>query len=436
MSLESCSKEAALITDEKQKENMGAWVIHHGRKLIFDVSGPAEFSAINAAAKAATLLAKIGQTDEAVLDKKRIKAIAQGANIDPKLELKSILEILEKRRLIDQSNEEVSVLGVTTRGSLSQAYDIFLDSEPSNREFASIGLSEIASRAPVLRSKASEIISDTFKLSSANTTDFLDHAERIGFVDKEGSGADELLFNGNLFRKDSVNKTLLVLSSLHATEQSAVNDVAEQLRKKGCLEVDYVKDILTTQLFEKLVAAGLYDLNGVTNEQGCYTYVTSPEAFHKFVSPMVDDCFDMAKSLVAALTYGMNRRSGNQGRINNLPALLRKLISGHEVGPTTSIGKDYRVLEIDGVVRLRASETRKDLFYLRLLKKEVGELALQVLTQGNAYETSLTELPAASMTGYVSPEENRIQTRKRQSQRSKQGTMDILENLRSGEPQW
>lgn len=371
-----------------------------------------------------------------MLDKKRIKAIAQGANIDPKLELKSILEILEKRRLIDQSNEEVSVLGVTTRGSLSQAYDIFLDSEPSKREFASIGLSEIASRAPVLRSKASEIISDTFKLSSANTKDLLDHAERIGFVDKEGSGADELLFNGNLFRKDSVNKTLLVLSSLHATEQSAVNDVAEELRKKGCLEVDYVKKILTTQLFEKLVAAGLYDLNGVTNEQGCYTYVTLPEAFHKFVSPMVDDCFDMAKSLVAALTYGMNRRSGNQGRINNLPALLRKLISGHEVGPTTSIGKDYRVLEIDGVVRLRASETRKDLFYLRLLKKEVGELALQVLTQGNAYETSLTELPAASMTGYVNPEENRIQTRKRQSQRSKQGTMDILENLRSGDPQW
>ena len=212
--------------------------------------------------------------------------------------------------------------------------------------------------------------------------------------------------------------------------------MSEELRKKGCLEVDYVKKILTTQLFEKLVAAGLYDLNGVTNEQGCYTYVTLPEAFHKFVSPMVDDCFDMAKSLVAALTYGMNRRSGNQGRINNLPALLRKLISGHEVGPTTSIGKDYRVLEIDGVVRLRASETRKDLFYLRLLKKEVGELALQVLTQGNAYETSLTELPAASMTGYVNPEENRIQTRKRQSQLSKQGTMDILENLRSGDPQW
>lgn len=415
---------------------MGAWVIHHGRKLIFDVSGPAEYSAINAAAKAATLLVKIGQTDEAVLDKKRIKAIAQGANIDPKLELKSILEILEKRRLIDQSNDEISVLGVTIRGSLSQAYDIFLDSEPSKREVASLGLSEIASQTPVLRSKASEIISDTFKFSSENTTDFLDQAERIGFVDKEGSGADELLFNGNLFRKDSVNKTLLVLSSLRPTEQSAVNDVAEELCKKGCLEVDYVKKILTPQLFEKLVAAGLYDLNGVTNKQGCHTYVTLPAAFNKFVNPMVDDCFDMAKSLVAALTYGMNRRASCEGRITYLPALLTKLISGYEVGPTTSIGEDYRVLEINGVVRVRAAETHKDRFYLRLLKKEVGELALQVLTQGNAYETSLTELPSASMTGYVNPEENRTQTRKRQSQLSKQGTRDILENLRSGVPQW
>lgn len=418
--------------DENQKENVGAWVIHHGRKLLFNVYGPVEFSAINAAAKAATLLAKIGQTNEAVLNRKRIEAIALGANIDPKLELKSILEILEKRRLIEQSKEEVSVLGVTVRGSLSQAYEIFFELEPSNSEKASIFLSEIASHAPVLRSKVSEIISDKFKFSSENTTNFLDQAESIGFVDKEGSGADELLFNGNLFRRESVNKTQKVLSSLSTAEQLAVNNVAEELRKEGCLGVDFVKKILTPQLFDKLIAAGLYDLNGVTNEQGCHVYVTSPAAFHKFVSPMVDDCFDMAKSLVAALTYGMKRRRRYEGRITYLPALVRKLVSGGEVGPTTSIGKDYRVLEINGVVNVRADEKFTDRFYLRLLKKEIGELALQVLTQGRADETSLIELPAASMTGYVNPEENRTLFRKKQSPLSKQKTRDILEVLRSG----
>jgi len=61
-----------------------------------------------------------------------------------------------------------------------------------------------------------------------------------------------------------------------------------------------VENILSKALLEKLVAAGLYDLNQVTNEQGSHVYVTAPSAFHKFVDPMVDDCFDMAKSLVAA----------------------------------------------------------------------------------------------------------------------------------------
>lgn len=118
----------------------------------------------------------------------------------------------------------------------------------------------------------------------------------------------------------------------------------------------------------------------MTNEQGSYVYVTAPAAFHKFVDPMVDDCFDMAKSLVAALTYGMVSRASSQGRINDLPALVGKLISGREVGPTTSIGQDYRVLEVNGMVKLRRDANYANRYYLRLLKKEVGHLALHVLT--------------------------------------------------------
>ena len=68
---------------------------------------------------------------------------------------------------------------------------------------------------------------------------------------------------------------------------------------------------------------------------------------------MVDDCFDMAKSLVAALFYGMSSRSSSQGRISMLPALLSKLIRGGEVGPATAIGQDYRVLEVNRVIKLR-----------------------------------------------------------------------------------
>lgn len=415
-----------------EKEIKGAWVIHHGRKLVLDVNGPAEFPAINEAAKAATLLTKLGQTDQATVTKTEARAIAVASGLDPRLELSGLLQVLERKRLIEQSTDEISILGVTTRGSLGHATDIYHEAEPSTYEDASITLAEIASDAPIRRADVSQRIGDTHKLTNAQVGDFLDRAEGIGFVDKEGDGNDRLLFNGNLFRRSSVVKTQKVLTSLNDAEQRLVAEIAEQLSKSGCLSIQHVENVLSKQLFEKLVAAAVYDLNEVTNEQGSHVYVTAPAAFHKFVDPMVDDCFDMAKSLVAALTYGMVSRASSQGRINDLPALVGKLISGREVGPTTSIGQDYRVLEVNGVVKLRRDANYANRYYLRLLKKEVGHLALHVLTQGNAYAQSLADLPSAPMAGYIGPEESRTSVRKNQSPLSKRATRDVLEAVRGG----
>ncbi len=85
--------------------------------------------------------------------------------------------------LIDQSDKEVSILGVTTRGSLGHAADMFQEAEPTHYEQASITLAEIASQAPVLRSNAAEAIGDYHKLTATQVNDFLDRAEAIGFID-------------------------------------------------------------------------------------------------------------------------------------------------------------------------------------------------------------------------------------------------------------
>lgn len=415
-----------------EKELTGAWVIHHGRKLVLDANGPAEFPAIDEAAKAASLVTKLGQANQINITKREVQAIAVASGLNPRHELNGLLQVLEKKRLIQQSADEVSVLGVTTRGSLGHAAEMYRDAEPTSYEQASISLAEIASEAPVRRSDIIQKIGDEHKLSDNQTKDFLDRAEAIGFVDKEGEGEHRLLFNGNLFRRDSVEKTQKVLASLTPPEQKLVSEIGEQLGSNGCLAAMYVESVLSKPLFEKLVAAGVYDLNQVTNEQGSHVYVTAPAAFHKFVDPMVDDCFDMAKSLVAALTYGMKSRPSSQGRISMLPALLGKLIADREIGPATAIGQDYRVLEVHRVVQLRADPHHPGRFFMKLLKKEVGHLALQVLTQGNAYEQSLSDLPGAPMSGYVGPEESRVTVRRKQSALSKRTTRDVLEAVRGG----
>ena len=415
---------------ELDKETTGAWIVHHSRKIVSDTAAPAEYSVLDEAGKAAELLMRLGETNEVTLAGQEVAAIAKSANLNPRTELPHYIKLLKERRLIDIAGDEIQVLGVTTRSVLSHAADIFKDAQPASHERAAIALGEVASRAPVPLGDAKEYIGDSFKMKSADVDDFLRRSTEIGFVDQEGDDpSSTLLFNGNLFKKDSVTKTARVLSSLSSQEQQSFSDIKDQLNKSGCLYANNCEKILGHALFEKLRAAGVLEVNTVSNESGDHAFVTLPGAFHKFVNPLVDDTFDMAKALVSALSYGMQLRSSSQGRIQSFDWILNALIGGRTIGPATAIGADYRVLEQNRVIRL--TPARAGMFSMKLLKREVGELALQVLRQGNANAEAINVPPSAPMSGYRGPEYAREKTRKKQSQPSKRHTHDILSALRS-----
>jgi hypothetical protein len=69
---------------------------------------------------------------------------------------------------------------------------------------------------------------------------------------------------------------------------------------------------------------------------------------------------------------------------------------------------------------------------LKLLKKEVGELALQAIRQGDVSEHSLTSLPSAAITKFSGPEYNRERIRRKQAKVSPKATNDMLLVLRTG----
>ena len=248
-------------------------------------------------------------------------------------------------------------------------------------------------------------------------------------MDREGDDASNtLLFNGNLFKRDSVRKSARVLSSLSQTEQSRLFSVREVLDKAGCVGSMYCENELGPALFEKLKAAGVLDVSTVSNEQGEHAFVTLPGAFHKFVNPLIDDSFDMAKALVSALSYGKNQRSRSKGRIRSVEWILGALLAGRTIGPATAIGADYRVLEQNRVIELE--HAANSMYYMRLLKSEIGELALSVLKQGDANPESIGSFPTVPMTSYTGPERTRERVRRNQTKPSRQHTHDILNALR------
>jgi hypothetical protein len=419
--------------DNIPKKDKGAWVVHHSQKTAATQNAAAEFPALDAAGKASSLLSQFAGSEETEIPKKVVDAFARAAGLNPKTELFSLLEMLKRRRVIDTSpNGDVLVLGLTTTATVQHAGDIFEDQEPTVDERATILLANIASVAPVTHRTTAEIISDEFKLSKARTNELLERSEIVGFVDGEVDGEDRLYFNGNLFRRDNIDKVTRVLASLSTADNTRILELEDILSKRGCLAVTATEKVLGTALFDKLRAAGMYDVNHVMNSSGEYGFVTKPAAFHKFNDPMADDAFDLAKALVAALSYGMTLRSQNTGRIGAISALLSKLISGQEIGPATAIGEDYRVLEMKGVIQIRPGPRYG--YFMKLKKKDIGQMAFAVLTTGEAASSNAVDRPfEGNMSGYVGPEQTRAEfRRKRQTSESKKLTRDVLAALRTG----
>ncbi|MCY3826192.1 MAG: hypothetical protein OXG10_02265 [Candidatus Dadabacteria bacterium] len=413
-----------------RKQNRGAWIVHHGQKTSRTTGGSAEFPALDTAGKAASLLSQLAATDQTTLSKNRVISLGRAAGLNPNLDLPPLLAILSENRVIDMGESgDVEVLGLTSSATVQHASDIFHSLSPSTEEKAAIALAEITSEAPRPEVVTGQFIGDEFQLTNKQTKGFLRQSELFGFVDAEGHGDEKVLFNGNLFRRDNITKTMRIIDSLTDSEANNVRQLNQLLEQKGCLLVDNVEEMLGDQLFAKLQAAGMYDVNQMSNPSGQFGFVTRPAAFHKYNDPIVDDAFDLAKALVSALTYGMTKSAYSRGRITMVDALLRKLIAGHRVGPATAIGEDYQVLEMKGVIKV----TRDGYGYImELLKQDIGEMALSVLTTGEASSTTvLNRLLPGSLTAYIGPETTRENIRKLQRPRSKRLTLDVLTALRT-----
>lgn len=408
----------------------GAWIIHHCRKIQGVQQAASMYEQIDFAGKCGLLLSAISGSDEIIISKTRMKTLAKAAGISTRSEMPTILEELQRQRIIDRSAEEVAVLGLTTPSILEKTTTIFVESEPGSDEQAAIELSERVSGLPLRKKAAEEYVSDMFSLASSKSREVLQHGEEIGFFDHESVGREKVYFNGNLFRRENIKKVNAVLTSLTTADQRRLNELNTTLDESGCISLVDAEAIVSRLMLSKLRAIGLFDVNTIGNEKGRFSFVTKPAAFSKFTNTIADDAFDLAKVFVTSLTYGMTQRASSRGRITMIGALMNRLIWGEWVGPATAIGQDYRVLELKGVIEVKPYGGSR--FKMRLLKKEVGQLALSVITQGEASSESVLKLPSVAASVYTGPEANRTLLRKRQSEPVKLSVAHLLNDLRTG----
>lgn len=411
------------------KKTKGAWVIHHARKLQSTMSQ--DFDAIGFSGKSGTLLSAISAEKQHQIPQSRLEALAKANNISPKTELPSILTELDRQRLIKYGTGAIEVIGLTGQGVLEATARIFDESSHEKHEEIVIKVSDAASENPLTDRSVVEALSDEFKLQNKVVLDMLQLGCNIGFFDSEAiSPTEKLLFNGNLFRREDARKINGVLSTIDPSESSRLNELNAKLQASGCLPLQTATNVLGQDLFDRLHSIGMFDVNVVGNHLGKNHFVTRPAAFSKFSDSIADDALDLAKALVASLTYGMTISNYYRGRIQMVSVLMNKLIAGGTVGPATAIGNDYQVLEFKGVVKVTPESG--GMFSMRLLKPEVGRLALAVIQQGDITAETVTSLPGAKVTEYVGPEVTREVKRKNSTEAVKLKAKNLLQEIRMG----
>lgn len=404
--------------------------MHHAQKI--QLTTNQDFDNVAFAGKAAILLSALSTAQQESLTTEKVRSLAKANGIAQRTELPAILEELARQKLIDKGGSGIDVLGVTSMAVIEHAARIFHECEPAPHERASIEVADLVSVQPQREDDFSIRLQDEFSLTKGATKDFLATAAHIGFFDSEQlSPGERIYFNGNLFRKDGVKKVRAALDSLTASERVGLTSLQEQLHQHGCVPLEQAMHATGESLFKKLQSIGLIDVSSVGNDAGQHHFVTSPAAFSKFTNSIADDALDLAKALVAALTYGMTKSTQGRGRIIALTALMNRLLQGLFVGPATAIGQDYRVLEFKRVIEVRQEST--GLFSMRLLKPDVGRLALAVLEEGGVVPSASPALPGASVNHFTGPERNRAETRHKDvTPRLKSGVASLLDDLRTG----
>lgn len=343
------------------------------------------------------------------------------------------LEILQDAGRLDvASNGAVAVLGATTTAVLEVTSDVFQGSEPSKAERATVELSELAACRPLGTEDAVEKISDEFAMHSSDVRALISLCKSAALIDEVSDRGRTILFNSNTFRDGSYAiKAMEVLRGLNPTDQVNLNEVHERLRRVGAMHDRDVETILGPELFRKLISIGYFDRMEVSNSSEAVGYVASPNDFQKYGRPFEDDPIDDAKALLASLTYGRTRSEYTRGAITMPSALLSALIAGREIGKNgiRAIGEDYRELEVRQVVKV--TERAPGRYTMRLLKRDVGELALSIIRGANASEEAVL-LDGSPASAFEGPHSVRVKTRQSNTASDVRFMADALDRLRAG----
>lgn len=121
-----------------------------------------------------------------------------------------------------------------------------------------------------------------------------------------------------------------------------------------------------------------------------------------------DDIMDDVKLFIASIRFGENYTQ--HSTITSAQRFLRYLINNEKIGPHSANGTDYTLLEERGIIKVE--KAYGDRYYMHLLRKDVAEEALKIISNPNFninVDVNPNQADALMERGsFISPEEERL----------------------------
>jgi hypothetical protein len=256
-------------------------------------------------------------------------------------------------------------------------------------------------------------------------------------VKSTGEGTEQVLYNEYSFSGDP-SRVAKALSSLDNSDREMVLELQKTVMENPGFLQDAIPSTIKPEIVQMMEGIGLLDGVTVLSTIGSATFFTTPQLKGQGIGSfsLSEDVFHKAKVLLSCLRFGQTKSTWGRGRISTQDKMLNiinKLIRGEWVGPATSIGQDYALLEMDGVIQTRPGMSYG--FEMKLRQPEVGELVRQMIQFKKValdMEENIGDLLKYLPTGCVIPETRKNQILAKSTAPIESMRNKLLLNMRTG----
>lgn len=370
------------------------------------------FDATRRAGKAMDLALRVRRRGQ--IDRGELVAFARFAGMGP-FDLDSwCLQSLEDAGIVElrRATPDGEILGIEEQVGvaapvLTQAATLWECSGPSEEERCAVASSDHLSYAPMAEAQHRTVLeSEGFPANLHDGVFKAMQAVQLLRRQESSSLTEDVLYSPYVWGTEAVE-----IAEFMANLPPNEREVLESLSRRALESPGSSLEVLSSnsRLLAGARKVGLIDSTRVMTTGGSQRGFAFSPGLERQLSFGATDVAHERKLFVAHILYGHRYEMFGRGRIESPVALVSALIKRGTVGPTTSIGEDYPLLEAHGIVSVTTQTNGRA--YLNLVKRDVAEDSLELLRAALGEEEPLeasSPLDALWLPGtFTSPERDR-----------------------------